>query len=82
MMLLKGKKISITHMLQRPNPENVLLISGSLETHLQEVLKYPVKKILFIERDPALAISALREPYNGPVQLTIENKDAYHYINE
>lgn len=67
-------------LLQRPNPEKVLLISGSLETHLQEVLKYPVKKIIFIERDPALVKSALRQPYRGAVQLEVENKDAYHYI--
>jgi spermidine synthase len=44
------------------------------------VLKYPVKKIIFIERDPALVKSALRQPYSGAVHLLVENKDAYHYI--
>jgi len=67
-------------LLQRPNPEKVLLISGFLESHLQEILKYPVKKIFFIERDPALVKSALSQTYNGSAQLIIYNKDAFRYI--
>ncbi len=42
-------------MLQRANPENVLLISGSLTSHLPEILKYHVRKIIYVERDPVLA---------------------------
>ena len=46
-------------MLQSESPEKVILISGSLHSHLPEVLKYPVKKIIYIERDPALAKSEI-----------------------
>ena len=42
-------------MLQSDSPEKVILISGSLNSHLPEILKYPVKEIIYIERDPALA---------------------------
>jgi spermidine synthase len=67
-------------LLQRTDPEKVLLISGSLEAHLKEVLKYQVKEILFIERDPALTVSLQKESYTGSVHLRIENKDAYRYV--
>lgn len=67
-------------LLQLSNPEKVLLISGSLESHLPEILKYPVKKITYIERDPALVKSAKSVQYSGNAELDIENKDAYRYI--
>ncbi|HEX7493991.1 MAG TPA: hypothetical protein VF346_07215, partial [Bacteroidales bacterium] len=41
-------------MLQTESPEKVILISGSLQSHLHEIIKYPVSKIIYIERDPAL----------------------------
>ena len=44
-------------MLQSESPEKVILISGSLQSHLPEILKYPVSRIIYIERDPALTKS-------------------------
>jgi spermidine synthase len=67
-------------LLQRSNPGKVILISGSLESHLGEVLKYPVKKIFFIERDPALVKKAMSVSTTATVQLIVENKDAFRYI--
>jgi spermidine synthase len=67
-------------LLQRAHPEKVLMISGSLASHLPEILKYQVKKIIYIERDPALTKTALSEPYNGPADLIIENTDAFRYL--
>lgn len=68
-------------MLQRANPEKVLLISGSLSSHLPEILKYPVKKIVYVERDPALIEEEnnyLREKRFD--NLFIANDDALRFV--
>jgi len=67
-------------MLQSNSPENVLLISGSLRSHLDEILKYPVKKIIYIERDPALIKSMAISRDSLPANLIIENNDAIRFI--
>ncbi|MBK7132695.1 MAG: hypothetical protein IPH69_07700 [Bacteroidales bacterium] len=67
-------------MIQSPAPEKVLLISGSLKSHLPEILKYPVKKIFYIERDPALiSLENIRKD-SLTKDLTIINSDAFRYI--
>ena len=67
-------------MLQTELPEKVILISGSLQSHLPEIIKYPVRRIIYIERDPALAKyeKSVTEGFSG--ELVIENKDAFRYI--
>jgi spermidine synthase len=67
-------------MLQCDSPDKVILISGSLESHLPEILKYPVSKITYIERDPYLA--RYETPVEGkfPCSVEIVNKDAFRYI--
>ncbi|MCJ7449049.1 MAG: hypothetical protein MUO72_15310 [Bacteroidales bacterium] len=67
-------------LLQKRNPEKVLIISGSLKSHLPEILKYPVKKVVFIERDPALVKSEIYDVDPGTADLIIENDDAFRYI--
>ena len=67
-------------LLQKKNPEKVLLISGSLKSHLPDVLKYPVKKVIFIERDPELIKAETEKADPGNAELIIENKDAFRYI--
>jgi spermidine synthase len=69
-------------LLQKRNPEKVLLISGSIKSHLPEILKYPVKKVIFIERDPALVKSEIYDIDPGTVDLTVENDDAFRYIRQ
>ena len=41
-------------MLQHPSPRAVLLISGGLSGALQEILKYPVERVDYVELDPAV----------------------------
>ena len=41
-------------MLQADNPVNVLLISGPIASRMQEISKYNVRKVVYVERDPAL----------------------------
>ena len=65
-------------MLQHKFPENVIIISGTFETHLQELLKYPVKNILYIERDPALARVVIPDSLKG--KYTVSNSDAFSYF--
>ncbi len=67
-------------MLQRDNPEKVLLISGPLKSHLPELKKYPVRKVVFIERDPELVKAETENIDPGNTELIIENRDAFRYI--
>jgi spermidine synthase len=67
-------------LLQRENPENVIIISGNLSSHLQEIEKYHVKSITFLERDPELIKEATKGIRDLPVNLKIENDDAFRYI--
>ncbi len=67
-------------LLQRPDPEKVILISGFPGPHLKEIYKYPVKEVIFIDRDPALVNAAESFAGKGDCLLIAENKDAYRYI--
>jgi spermidine synthase len=67
-------------MLQCILPEKVIVISGSLKSHLPELLKYPVRKIVYIERDPALAKSEDYSIDSLPADIIIANTDAFSYI--
>ncbi len=69
-------------MLQREKHESVLLISGSPRSHLPEILKYDVRKVVYIERDPELAASARSETGGIADKLVIENEDAFRYIRD
>jgi spermidine synthase len=67
-------------MLQRPNPENVIIISGNLRSYLPEIEKYHLKGITFLERDPELLKNIAEGIKDVPASLAIENEDAYRYI--
>jgi spermidine synthase len=67
-------------MLQSELPEKVILISGSLHSHLPEILKYPVSRVIYIERDPALAEYETSLAERQSDKLVVVNKDAYRFI--
>jgi len=67
-------------MLQCDSPRKVILISGSLQSHLPEILKYPVSKITYIERDPFLARYETPGEKKYADSVEIVNQDAYRYI--
>jgi spermidine synthase len=69
-------------MLQHEKPEKVLIISGDIRSHLAEVLKYPVKKVYYVERDPALIRTGSTAPDYQNDRLIIENDDAYRFIRK
>jgi spermidine synthase len=69
-------------MLQSDSPDKVVLISGSLNSLLPEVIKYPVREIIFIERDPTLSRN-WSVPLESPaVKLSVINSDAFRYIRK
>lgn len=69
-------------LLQAEQPESVLLISGAFNSHLKEILKYPVKKVVYVERDPGLTRSEISEPFEGSQDLVVKNDDAYRFVNK
>jgi len=67
-------------MLQTESPEKVMIISGSLLTRLPEIMKYPVNKIIYIERDPYLTDYETRISDSAAEKVVIVNKDALTYL--
>jgi spermidine synthase len=67
-------------MLQSGNPKRVMMISGSLRAHLPELLKYPLEKIIYIERDPALTEPEKNIPKQPGTDIGIVNDDAFTFI--
>ena len=68
-------------MLQSESPKKVIMISGSPQSHIPEILKYPVNSIIYIERDPELVKydKSAVDRFQG--KAAILNKDAYRYIS-
>lgn len=69
-------------MLQSDKPDNVLIISGDIRSHLPEVLKYPVKMVYYVERDPALIRVGTAASGFQNDRLTIESADAFSFIKK
>ncbi len=70
-------------MLQREKPQKVLLISGGISGTLDEILKYPVQRIDYIEINPwmiRLARKYFPFPENPKVHVII--RDARRYVPE
>jgi spermidine synthase len=69
-------------LLQAETTDNILLISGPVESRMKEISKYNVRKVVYVERDPAL--SGTIKPANSEVSpvLRIENDDAFSYIRK
>jgi len=68
-------------MLQSKAPESVIMISGSLASHYQEILKYPVNKVTFIEVDPLLAKTIQFPENKNQVKPKIIRQDAYSFMS-
>jgi spermidine synthase len=69
-------------MLQSDSPERVILISGSLASHLPEILKYPVREVTFIERDPELVREYIRPDTSYHTKLSIVSNDVLRFIRQ
>ncbi len=69
-------------LLQSEKPERILMISGSINSHLPEIMKYPVKKVVYVERDPALTKLEKSSAVGGFKDLIVENDDAFSYVRK
>ncbi len=70
-------------MIQHPNPKDILLVSGGISGVLDEILKYNVNKIDYLEINPWLI--KIGEKYKGITEndkINIINKDARLFIKE
>ena len=69
-------------MLQHGNPEKVLVVSGDISSVLGEVMKYPVKRVFYVERDPGLLKVNRSDKLANVELLKVINTDAYRFIHE
>lgn len=69
-------------MLQTKNPATVLIISGSAKSRINEISKYDIRELVYVERDPALSSCIETGTGNEKVLLTVINDDALSYIRE
>lgn len=64
-------------MIQQKNPETVLLIGGGFGGAIAEALRYPVKRLDYVELDPKLIRLA---PQKFPPLVKLLTEDGIHYI--
>jgi len=71
-------------MIQHPNPDNILLISGGVSGTISEILKYRVKSLDYLELNPAMI--EVGEMFTSNVIrdsiVNIINKDARLYVKK
>lgn len=69
-------------MLQMPNPENVLIISGGVSGMIEEILKYPsVKSVDYLELNPQLVRMAIKyKPLPDDTRLKCIEEDGRRFI--
>jgi spermidine synthase len=78
--LLSAEEAVHFTMLQAPDPEKVLLIGGGVGGKLKEILKYPVKRVDYVELDPT--IIKLAERYLDRTDVTPLKDPRVNIINE
>jgi len=69
-------------LLQAGSADNILLISGPVESRMKEIMKYDVKRVVYVERDPALSKASLMDDQAISPVPEIENDDAFSYIRK
>ncbi len=69
-------------LLQAKSTDNILLISGPVESRMKEIKKYDVMRVVYVERDPALSRTALMTYPEVSPALEVKNDDAFSYIRK
>ncbi len=68
-------------LLEHPNPKTVLVIGGSLNGSLDEILKHPVEKIDYVELDPTI-MKVARGNYPKELLKSLEDpRVTFHHID-
>jgi spermidine synthase len=80
--LINGEESVHYAMLQHPDPKKVLLVSGGVSEMMNEILKYKVTSIDYVEINPAV-IEAIKKftGFKAPDILEIHNRDARTFIS-
>lgn len=65
-------------MLQHPSPDSVLLIGEGLGGVLREILKHPVRRVVYVELDPLLIELAKKYSYETSVVLDDPRVEVVH----
>ena len=82
MMPLKAKKTSIMDCFRLSSTDNILLISGPVESRMKEIRKYNARRVVYVERDPALSKTAIMADQELSPVLEVENDDAFSYVRK
>ncbi|MCD4774129.1 MAG: hypothetical protein K8R41_12185 [Bacteroidales bacterium] len=70
-------------MLQHSNPKNILLISGGISGKIQEILKYNIDKVDYLELNPGIIdVGYIFGTIPETRKLNIINKDARFFIKK
>jgi spermidine synthase len=69
-------------LLQAESTDNILLISGPVESRMKEIMKYDAKRVVYVERDPALSKTAIMADHEVSMIPEVENDDAFSYVRK
>lgn len=68
-------------LLQRKKYEKVMLISGGLTRHLEELKKYDIKELVYLEPDPGIiAAGGARDTVCGSMKVTVVSSDPISFM--
>ncbi len=68
-------------LLQRRRYEKVMLISGGLTRHLEELKKHDIKELVYLEPDPGIiAAGGARDTLCGNMKVTVKGSDPISFL--
>ena len=68
-------------LLQRKSYEKVMLISGGLTRHLEELLKHDIRELVYLEPDPGIiAAGGARDTVCGTMKVTVVSSDPISFM--
>lgn len=68
-------------LLQRKRYDKVMLISGGLTRHLEELKKHDIKELVYLEPDPGIiAAGGARDTVCGMMRVTVESSDPVSFL--
>ena len=68
-------------LLQRKSYDKVMLISGGLTRHLEELDKHMIKELVYLEPDPGIiAAGGARDTVRGTMKVTVVNRDPVSFL--
>jgi spermidine synthase len=70
-------------LLQRKGYDKVMLISGGLQRHLEELMKHDIRELVYLEPDPGIiAAGRARDTVCGSMKVTVISSDPITFMND